>query len=355
MPTTVAGLDSLTRFALCVPECLVFGLSFATFKFLSRSPHPLDPQRTWDRFTKPNRFIEFLEDHYPPPLVVRILRRVYYGHTTMFKHHAYGIEKHYDLSNEFYRLFLDREYMFYTCADFQRDDESLEEAQEHKATHFIQLLEPKPGERFLYLGSGWGGMFKKLAAVTGEKDQLVGYNLSKEQKRYTDATYGFHVELRNFVTTDYDQQAFDKIFSIGTFEHVRNKELLPLSQKLRQAIKPSGKIIHQVICQLGHVPPPVLLIGGFDVFPGSELASLKQHLRVFEDAQFRVAHRFILDYRPTLKIWFQRLVEHQPEAVRLVGVRTYNRYLCYFAAAWRLFNTGQLLVMRFVLEPRERG
>lgn len=345
-------LGEVKRRVLFVPEWLVCGLSFATFKFLTRSPRPLDPRETWDRFTKPNRLIKFLEDNYPPKIFMRALLRVYYSNTLMFKNHTYGIVKHYDLSNEFYRLFLDTGYMFYSCADFVHERESLEEAQEHKAARFIQLMEPKPGERILDLGPGWGGMLKKIYAVTGDKEQLTGYTLSKEQKRYTDEKYGFHIELRNLVTTEYEENAFDKIFSIGTFEHVRGMELLPLSQKLRKAIKPSGKIIHQVICQVSDVPPPVLLAGGFGIFPGSELSSLKRHLRVFEESNFRVAHRFILDYRPTLRIWFQRLVEHQEEAIRLVGVRNYNRYLCYFAAAWRLFDNGDLLIVRIVLEPR---
>ena len=122
--------------------------------------------------------------------------------------------------------------------------------------------------------------------------------------------------------------------------------------KLARALKPNGKIIHQFFCQLGDVPPPHLRVAGLEIFPGSELSSLKKHLDSFEKANLKITHHSVHDYRPTLKAWFDGLVANKESAIRLVGTRNYNKYLCYFAEAWRLFNDRDLMLMRFVLEPR---
>jgi len=326
-------------------------MSYARFAFLSRSPRPVNPQELWARVATPGPFIQWLEDVYPPGLMVKMVL-FFYRWTFMYRHHAYGVEQHYDLSNAFYALFLDQRYMFYTCADFLTGDESLEDAQDNKAAHFVELLAPKPGERILDLGSGWGGMMQKIYEATGDKTNLVGYTLSHEQKRHVDERYGFRVELRDFITTDYEEGSFDKIFSIESLEAVRPNELLPLSRKLANALRPNGKIVHQVICQASTLPPPPLLTGGLAIFPGHELVSLKRLLTTFEDADLRIVRLFMLDYRPTLRAWFQRVADNAEEAVRLVGIRNYNRYLFYFAEAWRLFNTRDIFDVRVVLEPK---
>ena len=164
-------------------ELLVFGLNFALFKFLIRSKKPLNPQKMWYFFTKPGKFRKWIEDHYPPKMFMKLILLGYHN-TYMYKSHSYGIIKHYDISNEFYKLFLDKKYMFYSCADFINGNESLEEAQENKANYLVKLIDPRPGEKILDLGCGWGGMLQKIYEVTGDKENLIGYTLSEEQKKY---------------------------------------------------------------------------------------------------------------------------------------------------------------------------
>ncbi|MFX5603078.1 class I SAM-dependent methyltransferase, partial [Acinetobacter baumannii] len=77
-------------------------------------------------------------------------------------------EYHYDLSNDFYRLFLDKTFMFYSCADFNSPGDSLEQAQLNKANHLLSLIDPKPGEAILELGCGWGSMLRHIHAHTGD-------------------------------------------------------------------------------------------------------------------------------------------------------------------------------------------
>ena len=346
------GDPAWRRFLHRIFVTLFFGPCYARWVHTTTSDLPLDPRTTWDRFTKRGgRVYEWFVGHYPPRLLTRLFLRFYYRRTRDFHDHARGIENHYDLSNEFYTLFLDRDYMFYSAADFTRGTETLEQAQANKANYMLDLIDPKPGERILDLGPGWGAMLKRIHERTGDWESLYGYTLSKAQKEFTDKSYGFHCELRDFITTEYEPGSFDKIFSIETMEHVRPSELPMLSRKLAGALRPGGRIVHQFFCQLGDVPPPRLRTAGFEVFPGSELSSLKRHLESFEEAKLRVVHHSVHDYRPTLAAWFDRLAAHRDAAIALVGVRNYNRYLGYFAEAWRLFQDRELILMRFVLEP----
>ena len=93
--------------------------------------------------------------------------------------HAAGIEYHYDLPTAFYRLFLDQSFMFYSCADFNSPRDTLEQAQLNKANHILSLINPKAGERILEFGCGWGSMMRHIYDATGDKNNLIGYTLSK--------------------------------------------------------------------------------------------------------------------------------------------------------------------------------
>jgi cyclopropane-fatty-acyl-phospholipid synthase len=344
------ALNQLKRFVLVLPETLLCGPSYAQFFFSSRKTEALDSAATWQQFTQPQTpTFEWLLRHYPPAPVRQLWATIY----PKFQDRVKGISTHYDVSNDFYKLFLDQDYLFYTCGDFLSEDESLEAAQAHKADFILNLINPQPGERILDLGCGWGSMLKRIYQQTGDRANLWGYTLSVEQKRFIDETYGFNAELKDVVTTDYEPESWDKIYSIGCMEHVPKAELLPLSQKLAAALKPTGHLVHHFFCQMTAAPPAKLLVGGADVFPGCELATWQQHVTTFEQAGLRVAHHSIHDYRPTIKAWYDRLAAHQEEAIQLVGVRTYNRYLCYLAEAWRLFNDRDLLLMRFVLTRQD--
>ncbi len=344
-------LSKFKRIVLLLVETIFYGPSCAKFFYWTRSPDLLDPQTTWNRFTQPQgKAIEWLMSNYPPTILRQLFLNLYYRRSFNFQHHSAGISEHYDLSNRFYQLFLDRKYMFYSGADFHYPTDTIEDAQEHKADYLINLIDPQPGEEILDLGCGWGAMLKKIFDRVGDKEHLHGYTLSAEQQKFIDRKYGFNVELKDFITTEYDREEFDKILSIGSIEHVRAGELLSLSQKLASALKPDGRIVHQFICQTEKVLPTRLISLALAIFPGSELTNLKQHLDTFAAANLEITHHSVHDYRPTLKAWFDRLVAHQDEAIELVGMQNYNKYLCYFAESWRLFNDRDLMLMRFVLK-----
>jgi cyclopropane-fatty-acyl-phospholipid synthase len=335
----------ILRVLLFPLELAVYGPSYAFLQFLIRSPRPLDPEYVWREITKePPPGLKWLVRNYPP----RFMRRWMLA-MKIRQDHLTGIAYHYDVSNDFYKLFLDQRYMFYTCADFHSPEESIEEAQQHKADFLLELIDPQPGEKILDLGCGWGSMLKRIYEKTGDRDNLFGYTLSEQQVRYNEEHNAFHVEFKNFVTGDYPQAFFDKIYSIGSWEAVRPAELQPTTRKIYAALKPGGRLVKHFFCR-GEEGLFATIACGQIFFPGHLGAPYKVHLDAFEQAGFIVRQRTIHDYRPTLRAWFDRLVEHQDEALNIVDVRTYNRYLVFFPASWRYFQEGRGMLIRWVME-----
>lgn len=327
----------------------LLGPAYARHMFRTRSEQPVNAEAVW-KSSHTKGFVRFIEEHWPPKALIKIgvaIRR----QSDVFKFPNLGIEHHYDLSNDFYKLFLDKKYMFYSYGDFLSDADTLEDAQENKATYIAKLIDPKPGEKILDLGCGWGSMLNKIYSVTGDRENLTGYTLSKEQIKYMRDELGFNAHHQDLMTVEYEENSFDKIYSIGTVEHIRNQDLLRFSQTLARALKSGGRIVHQFFYQHGELPSPVLTTAR-DIFPGSELSSFRCHRQTFEQAGLRITHHSIHDYRPTLRAWFDRLAENQSKACELVGVENYNRYISYLALAHRLFDDGLLIPSRFVLEPK---
>lgn len=330
---------------LLVPlEAFAYGPSYAYLNYLIRSPQPLDHTTIWEDVTRDLPPVaEWVRTSWP----IRPLRRMLLG-AKMKQDHVLGIADHYDVSNDFYELFLDKRYMFYTCADFHHPDETIEEAQQHKADFILNLIDPKPGEKILELGCGWGPMLKRIYEHTGDKENLYGFTLSKEQVAYNEEHNGFNVSFENFITRDYEPESYDTIYSIGAWEHVRPEETAPLCKKLYAALKPGGKLVKHFFCRL---PEPLFAtaICSQLYFPGSIGAPYKDQVKAFEGAGFRITQRSIHDYRPTLRAWFDRLVENRERALELVSVMNYNRHLTFFPASWRYFDDGMGMLVRWVM------
>ncbi len=338
-------MNPLVRKLLFGVEGLVYGPAYAGLQHLIRSPEPIDPQAAWDLIVgdKPAVY-EFVCGHWPlRPLRWPLL------HAKMRQDHVLGIAAHYDVSNEFFELFLDKKYMFYTCADFPTGTETLDEAQQIKADFILNLIDPQPGQKILELGCGWGPMLKRIYEHTGEKENLYGLTLSKEQVAYNEQHNGFNVKFDDFISHEYDPESYDTIYSIGAWEHVRPNEIRPLAKKLYAAIKPGGKLVKHFFCRVpDHLFATAICSQIF--FPGSMGSPYRSQVKAFEDAGFRITHRSIHDYRPTLRAWFDNLVANRREALELVDVQTYNRYLTFFPVSWRYFNDGLGMLVRWVME-----
>lgn len=338
-------MRALLRYLLFPAELVLYGPSYGFLQYLIRSPQPLDPESTWQQITREAPpVIDWFRKSYPPPFMRGLALSA-----KIRQDHIVGISQHYDVSNDFYKLFLDKKYMFYTSGDFASDGESLEDAQTRKSNRIVQMLDPQPGEKILDLGCGWGPMLKRIHEETGERENLYGYTLSREQVAFNDEHNHFNVELRNFVTTDYQDACYDKLYSIGAWQHVRPWELLPLVKKLHKTLKPNGRMLHHFFCR-----PTDKLFASIACsqlfFPGALGSSFRFHSRAFEEAGFRTTYMTVSDYRPTLRAWFDNLVANRDAAIELVGVRTYNRYLVFFPASWRYFQDAFGIEFRWVLE-----
>ena len=243
-------------------------MGYAALRFYMSSPTPLDPKFTWNYFTrKQPRFIQALIDGYPFPFQRRLLMAGW-----LKQSHAEGIEYHYDVSNEFYKLFLDRDFMFYSCADFASKDDTLETAQRRKADHLLSLIAPKAGERILELGSGWGSMLRHIHAATGDKESLTGMTLSQEQARYVREKFGFNVRSRISSPPTTNRTHTTRSIPSAPWSMCGRKRYCPCCASCMRALKPDGRMVHHFF-SLNTEPLPTGMLSAQIIFPGSTLAT----------------------------------------------------------------------------------
>ncbi len=337
-------MSPILRYLLFAWESIIYGPAYGYLNQLIRVPEPLDHNRAWDLITEDwPPLVNWLRKHYPPTFMRKLLLR-----RILNQDHSLGIENHYDVSNEFFCQFLDKKYVAYSCADFIEDNDTLEDAQTRKFEHILSMLRPKAGEKILELGPGWGSMLNAVYAVTGDKENLVGYTLSQQQIEYNKTHGGFNVELRDFITTEYEKEGFDAIYAVAVWEHVRPSEVSMLLKKLYEALKPGGRLIQHFFC-LTTDTVPISCLAGQLIFPGSQLSSHRFHVRAFEKAGFQIHQQTVHDYRPTIRAWFENLTSNRERAIEAAGVREYNRFIIAFAATWKFFDDGEANVYRFEL------
>ncbi|UJB69007.1 class I SAM-dependent methyltransferase [Acaryochloris sp. 'Moss Beach'] len=338
---------TLKQYPKCISDLFTCGLMYAVAEYKIHSPQPLTQSESWDFWTQPrSSFMEWLARTYPLKT-----QRMSYLNRMLDHDHASGIETHYDVSNDFYALFLDERYRFYTCAEFQSEQDSLEEAQTNKAQYLLSLMQLQGTESVLDLGCGWGAMLKFLQD-SGHQGQLAGYTLSKEQLTYGQQQLGLNVSLTNFITNDFVEAPYERIFSIGALEHVRPHELKDLYQKIYDALVPGGLAVHQFF-SLEREPYPTSMVLMQLFFPGSLLSMHETHLQMAQEVGFHITHDSIHDYQPTLQAWYQRLAKKQDTAIELVGLEIFNRYMTFFPTAWLFFQQHEAELHRVVMEKPE--
>ncbi|QLF93685.1 class I SAM-dependent methyltransferase [Pseudomonas sp. ABC1] len=262
---------------------------------------------------------------------------------------AEAISYHYDLSNDFYRLWLDPE-MVYSCAYFESGRESLEQAQQAKLRHLCRKLRLKPGERLLDVGCGWGGLARFAAREFGV--EVFGITLSQAQltlgrQRVIDAGLQDRVRLELLDYRDLPQdERFDKVVSVGMFEHVGHANLPLYCQRLYGAVRPGGLVLNHGITARHLDGRPVghgagAFIGRF-VFPHGELPHLVNICADISESGLEVVDVESLrpHYARTLSLWSQRLDERLEEARRLVPERALRIWRVYLAGCAYGFSRG---------------
>lgn len=269
-----------------------------------------------------------------------------------------AIEYHYDVSNEFYSLFLDPN-MVYSCAYFRSEADSLTAAQEQKLDHILTKLQLRPGEHFLDIGCGWGALIiraaKKFGAVaTGITLSRNQHALACERIQSEGLQDRCKVELR-----DYRDIAgtYDKIASVGMFEHVGLKNLPLYFSRIRELLKDDGLVLNHGItasdpnnCWVG------LGAGEFIdryVFPQGELPHLATVSREMAAAGLEVADVESLrrHYARTCEVWADRLESSREKAIAIAGdkrVRIWQVYLagCAYGFAQGWMNIYQVLASK---------
>lgn len=273
---------------------------------------------------------------------------------------AESISYHYDLSNDFYQLWLDKE-MVYSCAYFKTGEESLEQAQQDKFHHLCRKLRLKPGEYLLDVGCGWGGLARFAAREYGVK--VFGITLSREQlalgrERVNAEGLQDKVDLQLLDYRDLPQDGrFDKVVSVGMFEHVGHANLELYTQRLFGAVREGGLVMNHGITARHTDGRPVgrgagEFIGRY-VFPNGELPHVSRISAHISEAGLEVVdvESLRLHYAKTLDHWSSRLEANLQKAAAMVPeqtLRIWRLYLagCSYAFAHGWINLHQILAVK---------
>ena len=264
-----------------------------------------------------------------------------------------NIHHHYDLGNDFYRLWLDEE-MVYTCAYYPHEGATLEEAQRAKMDHVCRKLELRPGQRVVEAGCGWGSLAIHMAREYGAR--VRAFNISREQVQFAReraAALGLDDGRVEFVEDDYRtvEGKFDVFVSVGMLEHVGLDNFRTLGKVAARALKPDGRgLIHSIG---RNAPAPNNAWIERRIFPGSYPPSLGEMSAIFEPQEFSIldVENLRMHYARTCRAWLDRF-----EAVADRVAATYD---ASFVRAWRLylagsvaaFTTGSLQLFQVVFAP----
>jgi cyclopropane-fatty-acyl-phospholipid synthase len=255
-----------------------------------------------------------------------------------------AVRHHYDVSNEFFALFLD-ESMTYSCGIFSRGADSLEAAQEAKLDLVCAKLGLGADDRVLDIGSGWGSF--AIHAATRYGSSVVGITLSEPQARLAReraeaAGVGDRVEFRVVDYRDLAGERFDAIASIGMVEHVGEKRIDEYAARLAGLLPPGGRLLNHGIARLRHTDPEAGPFSERYVFPDAEPLHLSRVLLALERAGFEAEHveGFRDDYAETLRQWADRLDRNLDRAIELAGPERVRVWRLYLRAARNGFLTG---------------
>jgi cyclopropane-fatty-acyl-phospholipid synthase len=262
-----------------------------------------------------------------------------------------NVAHHYDLGNDFYKLFLD-ERMHYSCAYFIEGNETLEQAQQNKLRLIAAKLNLKPGLKILDIGSGWGDLALYLASL--EDVDVTGVTLSKEQHtlsmakaRQRGLSSRVRFDLRDYRTVS---ERFDRIVSVGMFEHVGVHHYAEFFAKINALMHDDGLML---LHSIGHMSPPGTASPWLRkyIFPGAYSPALSEVFAKVEQASLWVTDlEFLrLHYAKTLSHWYQRFEANRPKIAQMYDERFCRMWEFYLVSAEMMFRTGSQLVFQMQL------
>ncbi|MDA2895285.1 cyclopropane mycolic acid synthase family methyltransferase [Mycolicibacterium sp. BiH015] len=279
--------------------------------------------------------------------------------------HFEDIQSHYDLSDDFYRLFLDPT-QTYSCAYFERDDMTLEEAQRAKIDLSLGKLGLEPGMTLLDIGCGWGATL--LRAIEKYDVNVIGLTLSRNQQAHvqkaleaSDSKRSKKVLLEGWEQFD---EPVDRIVSIGAFEHFGRDRYDEFFKRAYQVLPDDGvMMLHTIIKPSDEefaerglpLTMKLLRFSKFimdEIFPGGDLPKPTTVAEHAGKAGFRLTReqRLREHYARTLDIWADALQKHKDEAIAIQSEEVYDRYMKYLTGCADLFREGYTDICQFTLE-----
>jgi cyclopropane-fatty-acyl-phospholipid synthase len=286
-------------------------------------------------------------DGLKPSLSITLLDKVVHrvDRVNMARRSKKNVAHHYDLSDRLYDLFLDADRQ-YSCAYFTDPGNSLEQAQDDKKAHIAAKLLLKPGMRVLDIGCGWGGMALYLHAKTGA--EVLGVTLSEEQlkvacRRAEEAGVADKVK---FELIDYRAVTgqFDRIVSVGMFEHVGPAHYKAFFRKCRELLSADGVMLLHTIGRMG-VPGVTDTFTTKYIFPGGYNPALSEIVRGYEGTKLFPTDIEVLrvHYAMTIDLWYDRTVAAKDAIVALYDERFSRMWTFYLAGAAAAFRTGGMV------------
>ena len=265
-----------------------------------------------------------------------------------------NVAHHYDLSGELYDLFLDADRQ-YSCGYFRKDNDTLEQAQINKKHHIARKLMLEPGMQVLDIGCGWGGMALTLAQDYGA--DVLGITLSEEQhalatKRAADAGLSDKVTFKLCDYRDVEGQ-FDRIVSVGMFEHVGLPHFTDYFDAIRDLLTPDGVALIHTIGWTGTPDATNPWIAKY-IFPGGYIPTMSETMTAVEKSGLWPAdiECWRLHYAYTLRHWFDRFNQSHEEVSAIYDDRFVRMWRFYLAASEQTFRHGQQAVFQFQLSRK---
>lgn len=263
-----------------------------------------------------------------------------------------NIHRHYDIGNEFYKLWLD-EQLVYTCAYFERPEMSLEEAQVAKLDHVCRKLQLQPGDTVIEAGCGWGALSLHMARKYGTR--VKAFNISREQVQYARARAEDEglADRVEFIEDDWRNitDPCDAFVSVGMLEHVGPENYETLGSVIQRSIGANGRgLIHSIG---SNTPRRLDKWTERRIFPGAHTPSLSEMSQIFEPHGFSIldVENLRLHYARTLIEWLDRYERNVDKVREMFDERFVRMWRLYLSASIAAFETGWLQLFQVVFAP----
>ena len=257
-----------------------------------------------------------------------------------------NVAHHYDVGNALYKLMLDTEHMQYSCAYWPRENMTLEQAQEAKLAHIAAKLAIRPGQTVLDIGCGWGGMAIYLArkyevevhGITLSEEQIA---LAKERAEAAGVADKVRFELVDYRELEDRGFAYDRIVSVGMFEHVGTPQYETFFRTCSNLMSEDGVMLLHTIGRMGK-PSRTDAFTDKYIFPGGYIPALSEAITASEKMRLIATdiETLRLHYARTLREWYKRCLDHREEIVAMFDERFFRMWTFYLSGSTSAFENG---------------